>query len=93
MTILVAEDTVGAVKRPVAVIVPPLACHITAVSLVEVRFAENWICCPETTSALEGDRFIWTTGFFAEELGAADDTVAHPVVKPVAMVRSEMAKS
>jgi hypothetical protein len=89
---LVAEDTVGAVKRPALVIVPPLACHITPVSLVEVRVAENWICPPEATSALAGDKFIWTDGFFAEEIGAADDMPAHPVARPVAMARSEMAK-
>ena len=39
--VLVAEDTVGAVKRPLPVIVPALARHSTAVLLVEVNMAAN----------------------------------------------------
>jgi hypothetical protein len=94
-TILVAADTAGAVKRPVPVIVPPLACHTTAVSLVEVMVAENWICAPEATSALAGDKFISTTGIFAGEFGAADagGMPAHPVARLVATVRRQIAKS
>ena len=93
--ILVAEETFGAVKRPTPEIVPPLACHATAVSLVEVRVAENWIRPPEATSALVGDRVIWTAGFFAEELGEAEADVMlpHPVARLVAMVSSATAKS
>jgi hypothetical protein len=57
---LVAEDTLGAVKRPVPVIVPALARHITAVLLVEVRVATNWTLPPATTLALPGITLMWT---------------------------------
>jgi len=93
-TTLVGEDTVGAVKSPVPVIVPPLVCHRTAVSRVEVMVAENCTCPPEETSALAGDKFIWTRGSFAEELGEAEagGMPAHAVPRLVAIAKREMAK-
>jgi hypothetical protein len=51
---LVDEGTLGAVKSPVPVIVPALACHNTAVLLVEVSVAANWTLPPATTLALPG---------------------------------------
>src|SRR5215469_6865579 len=75
---LVAEDTSGAVNKPLPVTVPPLTCHATAVLLVEVIVAENCICAPEATLALEGERFSWADGLLVEGLGEADDTPAHP---------------
>jgi hypothetical protein len=90
---LVAEDTLGAVNRPVPVMVPPLACHATAVLLVEVMVAENCICAPEATLALVGARLSWTAGLFVEGLGEADDTPAHPRLRPVATVRRKVART
>jgi hypothetical protein len=57
--ILVEEETPGAVKRPVPVIVPALACHTTAVLLVEVSVAANWTLPPATILALPGITLMW----------------------------------
>jgi hypothetical protein len=84
--ILVEDDTVGAVNKPLALMVPVLACHTTAVLLVEVSVAENWMCPPEATLALSVVKFIWTGGVFVGELGAADFIRAHPVEMLVATV-------
>jgi hypothetical protein len=56
---LVDEDTLGAVKSPVPVIVPALACHTTAVLLVEVSVAVNWTLPPATILALPGITLMW----------------------------------
>jgi hypothetical protein len=88
----VGDDTLGAVNRPVRVMVPPLTCHTTAVLLVEVSVAENWTRPPEATSALVGTKFIWTAGFLVDELGDADDMPAHPRFMHVATVRRKMAR-
>jgi hypothetical protein len=90
---LVGEDTWGAVNKPFAVMVPLVAFHVTAVLLVEVRVAENWICPPEGTFALVGDKLICTPGLFAGEICAADDMPAHPELRLVATVKREMAKA
>jgi hypothetical protein len=90
--ILVEEDTPGAVKRPVPVIVPALACHTTAVLLVEVSVAANWSCAPVTTVALAGIRLMWIAGL-VEGLGAPDAIPAHPIEKTVAMVRIKTARN
>ena len=58
--IFIAEDAVGAVKRPLPVIVPALACHNTAVLLVEVSVAANWTVPPATTLALPGITLMCT---------------------------------
>jgi hypothetical protein len=89
---LVEEDTPGAVNRPVLVIVPALACHTTAVLLVEVTIAANWSCAPATTVALAGIRLIWTAGLL-EELWVPDEIPAHPMERLVAIVRMRTASS
>lgn len=66
--ILVEEVTVGALNKPVRVIVPPFVCQITAVLLVEVSVASNWSCAPEATLALVGTKLSWAVGLLVEEL-------------------------
>jgi hypothetical protein len=56
------------------------------VLLVEVKLAANWICPPEVTFAVVGDRLIRTAGVFTEELWEPDAT-AHRLKRMTALVR------
>ena len=53
MTVTVAgTPTTGAVKRPLAEMLPELADQVTAVLLVSLTVAVNWICPPGATVEL-----------------------------------------
>jgi len=57
------------------------------VLLVEVKFAENWICPPESTLVPLGDRWIRTAGLFPEELWEPDAIAADPLQRMKELVR------
>ena len=64
----VDEPTLGAVYRPLLVIVPVVAFHTTFVKWVEVSVAVNCCFAPEKIVTLTGETFILTGGL----LGPAD---------------------
>src|ERR1700747_1429462 len=47
--------TMGAVKRPLVEIVPPLAVHFTAVLVLPVTLSVNCLVAPELTVAVVGE--------------------------------------
>ena len=91
--ILVEPETLGAVNKPVLLTLPALACHETAVLLVEVKVEENWTCPPDATLALAGNRFIWTAWLFVDGNGAAEEMPAQPVPRLAAMDNRLIARS
>src|SRR5580765_6437643 len=80
--ILVAEDTCGAVKRPLAEIAPALDRQATAVLLVDVRVAENCWVAPGTRLSTVGVSAIWIVdgllGGLTEEGEVPAGRPAHP---------------
>jgi hypothetical protein len=69
---LVEDVTDGAVKRPLLVIEPALAFHVTAVLGVEVRVATNCCVAPERIVAPEGESVILMEGFGLDVAGVDD---------------------
>jgi hypothetical protein len=81
VTVTLVEDvTDGAVNRPLLVIEPALAFHVTAVFGVEVRVATNCCIAPEEIVALEGESVIPMEESGVDVAGVEDGAMLpHPV--------------
>jgi len=89
--ILVAEDTCGAVKKPLAEMAPALDRQATVVLLVDVKVAENCCVAPGIRLSAAGVSAIWIVegllGGRTEEDDVPDGSPAHATAMPAAMTR------